>query len=363
MENYISFSLDSLRFIDSLQFLNASLDTLVSNLSKEGGSKVQNVSKHFPIQSERDLLLRKGVYPYDYMSSWNRFHDQELPPISKFYNKLSDSEVSDVDYAHAKHVWQIFGMCNMGDYHDLYLKMDVLLLSDVFENFRDICLKSYHLDPAHFYTSPGMAWEAMLKMTKVKLQLLDDIDMVLMIEQGIRGGVSMISKKYAKANNPSVSDYDPFKPNTWLSYLDMNNFYGTSMPMPLPEIDFAWCTQDQVETLNVMHVPDDSETGYILEVDLEYPDDLHDNHSDYPLAPENKIITEKMLYPHTLMLKEKLALKGNFSKLVPDLNAKTNYVLHYRNLKYYLSKGLKLTKIHRVLEFSQSPWLKSYHKH
>lgn len=109
-----------------------------------------------------------------------------------------------------------------------------------------------------------------------------------------------------------------------------------------------------------MDVPDDSETGYILKVGLEYPDDLHDNHSDYPLAPENKIITEKMLSSHTLMFKEKLALKGNFSKLVADLNAKTNYVLHYRNLKYYLSKGLKLTKIHRVLEFTKSPWLKSY---
>lgn len=109
-----------------------------------------------------------------------------------------------------------------------------------------------------------------------------------------------------------------------------------------------------------MDVPDDSETGYILKVGLEYPDDLHDNHSDYPLAPENKIITEKMLSSHTIMFKEKLALKGNFSKLVADLNAKTNYVLHYRNLKYYLSKGLKLTKIHRVLEFTKSPWLKSY---
>lgn len=182
----------------------------------------------------------------------------------------------------------------MGDSHDLYLKTDVLLLSEVFENFREICLKSYHLDHINFYTSPGLAWEAMLKMTKVKLQLLDDIDMVLMIEQGIRGGVSMISKKYAKANNPMVSDYAPSKPITWLSYyLDMNNLYGTSMSMPLPERNFAWCTQDQVETLNVMDVPDDSETGYILEVDLEYPNDLYDDHSDYPLATENKIITEK----------------------------------------------------------------------
>lgn len=118
----------------------------------------------------------------------------------------------------------------MGDYHNLYLKTDVLLLSDVFENFRDICMESYHLDPAHFYASPGLAWEAMLKM----LQLLDDIDMVLMIEQGVRGRVSMISKKYSKANNPMVSDYDPSKPNIWLTYLDMNNLYGT-MSMPLSD--------------------------------------------------------------------------------------------------------------------------------
>lgn len=109
-------------------------------------------------------------------------------------------------------------MCNMGDYHDLYLNADVLLLSDVFENFRKICLESYHLDPSHFYTSPGLALEAMLKITKVKLQLLDDIDMVLLIEQGIRGGVSMISKKYAKTNNPLVSDYDSSKPNTCLTF-------------------------------------------------------------------------------------------------------------------------------------------------
>ena len=360
MEKYISFSLDNLRFIDSVQFLNESLDTLVKNLAKQGGSRFQNLSKHFPREEERDLLLRKGVYPYDHMSSWDRFSDKSLPPKSAFDNKLNESSISDADYTHAQKVWKTFKMSDMTSYHNLYLLSDVLLLADVFENFRDLCLESYHLDPAHFYTSPGLAWEAMLKMTKVKLQLLDDIDMVLMIEKGVRGGVSMISKKYAKANNPMVSGYDPSKPKSWITYLDMNNLYGTSMSEPLPEKDFDWLTNEQIENFDAIKVPDDSETGYIVECDLLYPTHLHDEHSDYPLAPQNQIITDDMLSPHTRMLKEKLGLKGASPKLIPDLNPKNKYVLHYRNLKYYLSKGLVLSKTHRVISFKQSPWLKSY---
>ena len=156
--------------------------------------------------------------------------------------------------------------------------------------------------------------------------------MVLIIEQGIRGGVSMISKKYAKANNPLVTNYDSFKPTSWITYLDMNNLYGTSMSMPLPEKDFAWCTQEQIDDFNVMDVSDDSETGYILEVDLEYPSSLHDAHSDYPLAPENKTVSDEMLSAHSKVLKEKLGIKGNASKLIPNLSNKKKYVLHYRNL-------------------------------
>ena len=276
MEKYISFSLDNLRFIDSVQCLNESLDTLVYNLAKQGGSRFQNLSKHFPREEERDLLLRKGVYPYDHMSSWDRFSAKSLPPKSEFENKLNESSISDADYAHAQKVWKTFKMADMTSYHNLYLMSDVLLLADVFENFRDLCLESYHLDPAHFYTSPRLAWEAMLKMTKVKLQLLDDIDMVLMIEKGVRGGVSMISKKYAKANNPMVSDYDPSKPKSWITYLDMNNLYGTSMSEPLPEKDFDWLTNEQIENFDATKVPDDSETGYIVECDLLYPTHLHD---------------------------------------------------------------------------------------
>lgn len=169
--------------------------------------------------------------------------------------------------------------------------------------FRSICLEYYHLDPAHYYTSPGLAWDAMLKMTGGRLQLLEDIDMVLMIENGIRGGVSMISKKYAKANNPS-------KPTTWLTYLDINNLYGTIMSDPLPEKDFKWLTLEQIDQFDVSSIADDAQSGYILEVDLEYPSYLHDQHSDYPLAQETLEITKDMCSPHTLQLRDNLSLKG-----------------------------------------------------
>ncbi|XP_021341715.1 uncharacterized protein LOC110442433 [Mizuhopecten yessoensis] len=361
MEKYMSFSLGNLRFIDSLQFLNAPLDTLVSNLAVEGIDKFPNLSKHFPKEEHLKLLLRKGVYPYDYATSPEKFDENKLPGKDRFYNKLTESDLSETDYEHAQSIWHTFDMTCFGEYHDLYLKTDVLLLADVFENFRSISLDYYKLDPAHYYSAPGFSWEAMLKMTGVELQLLDDIDMVLMVEKGIRGGVSMISKKFAQANNPMSPEYNPSNPNTWLTYLDMNNLYGTSMSESLPEKDFAWLTPEQIAQFDVSNIDDNADTGYILEVDLDYPVHLHDKHNEYPLAPENISITKDMLSPHSLKLREKLNIKGKPSrKLVPNLCSKQQYVLHYRNLKYYLSKGMILTKIHRVIEFTQSAWLKHY---
>ena len=199
------------------------------------------------------------------------------------------------------------------------------------------------------------------KKTGANLQLLDDIDMVNMIQKGIRGGVSMITHKYAKANNPKVPDYDETAPKSWITYLDMNNLYGTAMEESLPEKDFTWMSEDEIATLDVTKIADDSDTGYFLEVDLEYPAHLHDHHNDYPLAPEPKMVTDDILSKHSSELKTKLKIKGKPSvKLVPNLWNKTKYVLHYRNLKLYLAYGMKLSKIHRVIRFSQSNWLKPY---
>ena len=181
-----------------------------------------------------------------------------------------------------KKVWETFEMKNLEDYHNSYNRVDVLLLTDVFENLRDICINSYKSDPAHYYTAPGLAWDAALKVTKVKLKLLSDMDMLLMVEKGIRGGVSMISNRYGKANNKYMGDrLDDKEPSKYITYLDANSLYGWAMSKPLPTHGFKWMKVSELETCE--------NHSCILEVDLEYPKSLHNLHSDYTLAPEFQI--------------------------------------------------------------------------
>ena len=210
-----------IRFIDSFKFMAASLDSLVKNLPKDS---FKNLTEFYE-GDELKLLLRKGVFPYDWFDSFDRLSSTSLPPKESFNSVLNDSKISEEDYIHAQKVWKIFDMKTMRDYHDLYLKSDVLLLSDVFENFRDVCLSNYRLDPMFYYTAPGLAWDACLKIAKVRLELLTDYDILMMVEKGIRGGVSMISTRYGKANNPYMKDYDPDKPTKYISYLDANNLF------------------------------------------------------------------------------------------------------------------------------------------
>ena len=359
MEKYISFSMGNLRFIDSLQFLNASLEKLVSNLAADGMSKFKHLKTEF--KSHHELLIRKGVYPYDYVDSPQKLCETVLPPREAFFSQLSQLDITEQDYQHANQIWQVFQCNTLGDYHELYIKTDVLLLADVFENFRILCLQTYKLDPVHYFASPGLSWDAMLRHTKVNLQLIEDADMYLMIESGLRGGISMISNKYAKANNPYFKDYNAEEPTSYIVYLDANNLYGWAMFPYLPEKKFDWMTPKQIASFDPLAVPDTSPTGYILEVDLEYPDEIHDSHSDYPLAPERLTIDDAMLSPYSQALKQNLGIKGpSCEKLVPNLLSKSKYVVHYRNLKLYLQLGMKLTKIHRGIEFTQSSWLTSY---
>ena len=350
-EKYISFSLGQLVFKDSMQFLLASLDKLVKSNKKESfkNTRIGRTKEEF------ELLLRKGVYPYEYMDSWERFNETQLPPIDAFYSKLSGCGINEEDYEHAQKVWKIFDCKNMGDYHDLYLRTDVDLLTDVFEEFRNLCINTYKLDPANYYTSPGLSWDALLKKTNVNLELLTDYDMHLMIEKGLRGGISMVSKRYAKANNPLIESYDPNKKNSYIMYLDANNLYGWSMVQHLPTGRFKWSDASISDILK--HKADD-EKGYICEVDMTYPEHLHDDHNDYPLATEKLEVQKEWLsnYQNEIIGSTSLKVK----KLVPNLRNKEKYVVHYRNLQLYTSLGIKITKLHRVLEFDQSPWMASY---
>ena len=346
-EKYISFSKDivvgeyvnkkgekvevkhEIRFLDSFKFMASSLESLVGNLGLE---KLIETRKEFGEKAE--LLSRKGIYPYDYMNGIKKFSEEKLPSKEKFFSKLNDCNISDEDFDHAQRIWKEFGVKNLGEYHDLYLKSDVLLLADVFEEFRNVCLENYSLDPAWYYTSPGLSWDALLKYSGVKLELLTDPDILLLFEKGIRGGVSMISNRYGKANNKFMGEkYDPWSPSKYLAYLDANNFYGWAMMKPLPVGDFKW--MDEKELKNWKDFP------CILEADLEYPRDLHDLHNDYPLAPEILKI-------------------NNMEKLIPNLWDKEKYIVHHENLKLYLELGLKVRKIHRGIKFREEPWMKSY---
>ena len=354
MKKYMAFMLgEHMVFIDSFQFMSQSLDRLVGNLWKDSMKYTSEVFR----DRQLELMLRKGVYPYDHMDDFSRFAETELPPKEEFYSILNDQHISDEDYLHAQAVWKMFQLKTMGGYHDLYLKSDVLLLADVFENFRMTCLNCYKLDPCHYFTSPGLAWDAALKMTKITLELLVDVDMYQFIEKGLRGGISYIANRYGKANNKYMKNYDPKSPSKYIMYLDANNLYGWAMCQFLPTGGFRWLTSDKLKTFKLNKYKEDSKRGCILED----PQKLHQLHNDYPLAPQKIKIKEEWLSDHCKKIADKFDIKvGLVHKLVSTLESKEKYVLHYRNLQLYVALGLKVTKIRRVLEFKQSPWLKQY---
>ena len=327
-------------FKDSLKFMSSSLEALVNNIPKDA---FKNLLKYFtPKQAE--LLKQKGFYPYEYMDSEEKFNDTKLPPREAFYSKLSGKGITEKDYNHAGDVWNIFKMKTFKEYHELYNITDVLLLADVFENFRDLCLKIYGLDPVYYFTAPQLAWDACLKMTSVKLELLSDEDMLLMIEEGIRGGISIISNRYGEANNKYMrKGFNKNKPSKYLMYLDANNLYGGAMSEKLPTHGFKWLSFVEIGKLfnnQVLQVWE--KIPCILEVDLEYPENLHDLHNDYPFCPE------------------RVECKNGVKKLIPNLNDKTKYIIHYKNLIQCLRAGMKLKKIHRGIKFVESKWMKPY---
>ena len=359
MEKYLAFMLGNhLVFLDSFQFMSSSsLDNLIKNLPDEAFKYTKQEFK----KEQFNLMKQKGIYPYDHMDSFDRFNETKLPIQQDFYSILNNEHISDEQYKHAQNVWDTFNLKTMGDYHDLYLKSDILLLADVFENFRKTCLQYYKLDPCHYFTSPGLSWDAMLKMTDIKLELMVDIDMFQFIEKGMRGGISYIANRYGKANNKYMKNYDEKAPSKYIMYLDANNLYGWAMSQYLPTGNFKWLSQNQIEKTNLGKYTENSKKGLILEVDLEYPQELHDLHNDYPLGPEKAKVAKDMLSDYCKKIADKFNISsGLVHKLIPTLNDKEKYILHYRNLQLYLSLGLKLKKIHRVLEFNQSPWLKQY---
>ena len=254
-------------------------------------------------------MLRKGVYPYEYEDTWERFSEKSLPSKEDFYSNSNMEDISDISYRHANNVFKVFKLENLGDYHDLYVQSDTLLLADVFNNFRNMCIKEYELDPAYFLSLPGLAWQACLKKTNTELELTD-YDMLLMVEEGIRGGICHSIHRYAKGNNKYMKNYNNNEESSYIQYLDANNLYSWAMSKKLPVNGFKWLDNEHVINEEfIKNYNKNNKKGYILEVDVKYPKELHDLHSDLPFLPERMEINK-------------------CKKLVCNLYNKKKYVVH-----------------------------------
>lgn len=267
-----------------------------------------------------------------------------------------------MDYEHAQKVWQEFEMKNFGEYHDLYLETDVLLLADVFMNYTIMCLEDDGLDPSHYVSAPGMFNDSLYKSSGAELKLMTDMDEYLTVENGIRGGMTMVSQRYAKANNPQCPDYEFSKLNSWILYEDMNALYSGAMTQYMPTEILGKVAPEKIP--DIKSITPDAKIGYTLEVDLEVPVHLHDFFADYPLAPEKQIVPENWLSLYNeRLVNDKEVGNGKYvsgEKLVQTLFPKKNYVIHYRALQTYMKFRMKVTKIHSALKFRQSPWMKDY---
>ena len=284
------------------------------------------------------LLLRKGVYPDEYVDNWERFNEMSLPRKEPFCSNLNMENIDDIDYRHGNNVFKRFKLKNLGEYHDLYVQSDTLLLADVFENFRNTCLEVFELDPAHFLSLPGLAWQACLKKTNVKLELLTDYDMLLMVQEGIRSRLCHSIHRYAKANNKYLENYDENKESSYIQYLDANNLYGWAMSQKLPKNNFKWVEDtSRINKEFIKNYNENSNKGYILEVDVKYPKKLYDSHSHLSFLPRRMKIDK-------------------CKKLVCNLHN----VVHIKSSKPALNHGVKLKKIYRIIEFNQKAWLKPY---
>ena len=239
------------------------------------------------------LLLRKGVYPYEYMDNWERFDEALLPNKEAFYSNLNMKDITDADYSHANKVFKEFKLKHSGEYHGLYVQSDTSSLKDVLENFRNMCIEVYQLDPAHFLTTPGLEWKPCLKKGDVKLELLTDPDMLLMVEEGVRLGTFHAVHRNAKANKKYMKNYNEKEESSFLEYIDANILYGWAMSQKFPVGAFKWVRNvSRIDKDFIKKYDENSDIGYFLKVDIECSKELHDLHWDLPFLPERTKINK-----------------------------------------------------------------------
>lgn len=348
----------TIQFLDSLNFLGCSLEKVMRTLNASSCPLTLEMKQKRPLLSE-DILLAKGVFPYDFAKQPANLLVTKLPPQDAFFNILTQTSCSDAEYNHAKRAWQESQVSNLGEYMMLYLEMDIRQLADAFESFRRLSLADDGLDPVHFVTAPGLSYESALKSAKYGIQLLTDGDMYRMFEGGIRGGMTFTNvHKVRSSSNEDDSSY--------LLPLDVNNLYGQALSMYLPVSDFRWVERDELCNWNedtVLNLPDDGPHAYLIEADLHYPDSLHELTEELPLAPEKGSVVFDEFPEFMKQLWHQLNPEKNYAtsqKLLLTCYDKKAYIAHSRILKFYLKMGIKISQFRRAIQFKQEPIFKEY---
>ena len=345
-------------FRDSYQFLSASLDSLVANLDARD---LVYASKVVPLPA---MAGSKGVFPYSYLNSVERLSERSLPGREAFFDDLSKTECPVERYERAQEAWRVIGCRTFEDYLLFYLRLDVHQLADVFERFRDLCMREDGLEPSYYVTLPGMTWDSAFKMTGCSVDLLCDVEMYEFFERGIRGGMTFVNTHFMRTNSERVPEvFDSSQPHSDILYIDANNLYGHALSQRLPQSEFKWMSQCEWAGLDIGRYDyENADYAHVFEVDLEYPSEIHDETSDLPFCPEKETVCASMFSP--LMSEQwasmtRRAYKG-CEKLLLTQWDKQRYVVHGRMLQYYLRKGMRVVKIHRAVSFRQTAFLEPY---
>ncbi len=338
-ENYIAVDFGCLRFLDSLRFLSSSLDQLVKGLDE-----TPILKEYF---TEFNLLNKKLAYPYEKYKSPEEFMEsaRELKD-EDFYTTLKQGTPDKKEIKRTMDIINHFSIQNGKQLTELYLKTDVLLLADVFENFVNISVNEFGINPLYCVSLPGYTWHCGLKYTEIELEYIKNPDMLLCIENNIRGGISSVmGDRYVKSNE-----------QTKILYLDANNLYGWAMSQNMPYKDFEFVVDVSID--KILSTSDDSHVGYFVECDLKYPNSIKFKTKNFPLAPVKRKVDYQELSDYQKELYGKSYIPQE--KLICDWKDKKNYLVHYRMLKFYVKMGMEVEKVHRVIRFKQKLWLKEY---
>lgn len=337
----------TLTFKDTYRFLNKSLALLVKITET-----FRHTDKYFT-EEEQKVLGSKQHYPYEYMDSFSKMKETTIPPKEAFnsslnskglvfrednFDEMEPEKMTDEDYNDFKKSWDVSKSKTLGDFTMFYVKGDTLQLVDVFENFIDVFMGLFGLDPSYYISAPHYFNDAMLKVTGAQIPLLTDPNMHLLFEDEKRGGVSLAMKRLAVANNKYMKNYDPGKPSKFIQYNDVNGLYTSILAGPLPFCDFKWASREYLDEIQ-------KDYGRIrpgtYRVDLQYPKELHDAHNVYPLAVESLTV-------------------DRVKKLIPNLNDKVRYVAHHEELKLYLKHGMVLKKVHEGITYTEKAFMKKF---